>query len=121
MSGLPPDTENRAGIVVVAPREDIDIATAAPLAEWILEAVPNDARGAVLDLSRVRYVDSAGIRMLYGLTERLRRRRQRLRLVVPDDGAVRRVLDIVRFGVTAPVDSSVEAAVTGISTAATRG
>lgn len=107
--------------MVVAPREDIDIATADALAECVLEAVPNSSPGAVLDLTGVRYVDSAGIRMLFGLTERLRRRRQRLRLVVPDDGAVRRVLDIVGFSATAPLDLSVEAAVSGISAGGTRG
>jgi anti-anti-sigma factor len=53
---------------------------------------PNDARGLVVDLRDVSYLDSAGIRLLYHLREDLRAGRQRLRLVMGDDSPVNHTL-----------------------------
>ena len=46
----------------------------------------------VLDLTKVDYLDSAGIRMLYHLSEAVQARRQRLEVVVPSASMVSDVL-----------------------------
>lgn len=121
MSAFPPEIERRGDVVVVSPGEDLDIATADAFGARVLAAVPNRAAGAVIDLSRVRYIDSAGIRTLFTVAERLGQRRQALRVVARPDGAVGRILDIVGFGATVPMDESVTAAVGSIEAAAAAG
>lgn len=96
---------------MVSTGDDIDIATAEAFKEAVLDAVTNSSRGAVLDLSRVRYLDSAGIRVLFELAERLDHRRQSLRLVVAPDGAVSRVLSIVGLPAAVSIEDSVDLAV----------
>ena len=56
--------------------------------------MPSDATGFSLDLSDTRYLDSAGIAMLLVLDERLRRRRQKLHVIVPPQSPVRRLLQL---------------------------
>lgn len=109
MQSSPPDPGAR-GAVVVTQSEDIDIANADALAASVIAAVPNSAAGAVLDCSGVRYVDSAGIRMLVTIAERLHHRRQRLRIVLAPESGIRRVLQIANLDTTLLVDDSVEAA-----------
>ena len=71
---------------------EVDISNAARLEEDISEAVSNHVIGLVLDLSDTEYLDSAGIRMLFDLAQRLEGRRQALGLVVPDDSLIRHSL-----------------------------
>ena len=74
----------------------------------------NDSAGLVLDLSRVAYLDSAGIELLFDLARRLRTHRQRLRLVVPAAAPMRRVLDLCDIEEVAPMDATVEGAIEGL-------
>lgn len=83
---------------VVRLRGEIDLSNADALAEVAEGAVPNTARGLVLDLSDVTYLDSTGLRLVFRLARRLGDRQQALRLVVPDGARISRVLDFA--GVT---------------------
>lgn len=89
----------QAGAVLAAvePGFDIDITNAADLADLLLESVPSSARGMVLDLRQVEYVDSAGIRMLFGLARQLATGRQRLGLWLPESSPVRRLVSITNL------------------------
>jgi anti-anti-sigma factor len=51
----------------------------------------------VIDLTATQYLDSAGLRMLFTIAERLRVRGRRLHLVVPEGASVRRLLAIVEL------------------------
>ena len=73
----------RDGVVIARLTGEIDLSDAGELHAAITEATPNEAVGVVLDLSRVTYIDSAGIHLLYRLGESLRNRGQTLRIVVP--------------------------------------
>ena len=75
----------RDGVMVVTVIGEIDLSNAGELRGAITEATPNDALGLVLDLSRVDYIDSSGIHLLYRLGESLRARGQTLRIVIPPD------------------------------------
>jgi anti-sigma B factor antagonist len=62
---------------------ELDMSNAEDIGSAVLEATPNDVLGVILDLSGVRYLDSAGIYVVFGLRSRLRARGQRLRLTIP--------------------------------------
>src|SRR5690606_35601083 len=71
---------------------EVDISNAPEIASALHAAVGNAALGVVLDLTETTYLDSAGIRLLFEFARRLARRQQQLRLVVPEDSPVLRVL-----------------------------
>jgi anti-anti-sigma factor len=90
-------------VVVASLRGEIDLANARAIGSLVAGAVPNDATGAVLDLSDVTYLDSSGVHLVFDLAERLVARQQRLALVVPEASRIRRVLDLVNVRAVLPV------------------
>jgi anti-anti-sigma factor len=94
--------------------DDIDLDNATRLFREILDGITDDAIGLVVDLSEVRHIDSAGIRMLHKLAGWLAQRRMKLRLVVPDASSLRRVLEISRVDAYVAVTSTVDSAVSEI-------
>jgi anti-anti-sigma factor len=70
--------------------------------------VPRDATLVVLDLGGTRYLDSAGIAMLFRLVERFGHRRQELRLVVPPGSPIRAVIELTSLPAVVRVQDSVE-------------
>ncbi len=78
----------RDGYVVAAVVGEIDMSNAAELARALADKTPNDAQGLVLDLSRIDYLDSAGIHLLYRLRESVSARGLRLAIVVPKESPV---------------------------------
>ncbi len=90
---------------------EVDISNASRLEEDISEAVPNDVAGLVLDLSDTGYLDSAGIRMLFELAQRLEGRRQSLALVVPEGSLIRHSLIVTEVAQTMGVHETLAAAV----------
>jgi anti-anti-sigma factor len=110
-----PLTESRLHVVVTQLIEDIDLGNSARLYGELLDGMSQEAVGLVIDLSEVRHIDSAGIRMLHKLAGWLAQRRLELRVVVPDASSVRRVLELSSFDAHVPVTSTVDSAVTEIS------
>jgi anti-anti-sigma factor len=95
MSGLATvDAEQRGSDLVRRIAGEIDISNARELSSAIEEAVPNGTPSVVVDLSHVTYLDSAGVKLLMQLADRLRLRRRELRLVVPEDAPIRAVLEL---------------------------
>jgi anti-sigma B factor antagonist len=102
--------ERHGGTVVARLAGEVDMTNAARVREQLLDAVPNDALALVVDLGDCRYLDSAAIEVIFDLSRRLQRRRQELRLVVPDSSPLGRVLVLTDVSSVAPVHSSLEAA-----------
>jgi anti-anti-sigma factor len=102
--------EDRDGIVVARLAGELDIAGAPRVSDAIAEAVPTTSPGLVIDFSELKFIDSSGIAMLFGLARRLTSRRQQLRVVAPAEGPVIRVLDIVEFERAAPIHGDLEQA-----------
>lgn len=73
---------------------EIDLANAAEVQDEINAKITNDATEVVLDLADLAYLDSAGLRILFTLAERLRVLQMRLDLVVPPGSPVRRVVEM---------------------------
>jgi anti-sigma B factor antagonist len=102
--------ERHGGTVVGRLTGEVDMTNAALVRDRLLDAVPNDALALVLDLGGCRYLDSAGIEVIFDLSRRLQRRRQELRLVVPDSSPLGRVLTLTEVNTVAPVHATLESA-----------
>lgn len=107
--------ERRGEVQVVRVAGEVDISNAAKLEEDISDAVPNDAAGLVLDLSDTGYLDSAGIRMLFELGERLSGRRQSVAVVVPRDSVIRHSLVVTELARAMPMQESLDEAVAALA------
>lgn len=102
--------ERHGGTVVARLSGEVDMTNAGRIREQLLDAVPNDVLALVVDLADCRYLDSAAIEVLFDLARRLVRRRQDLRLVVPDTSPLERVLVLTDVNSVAPVYATLEAA-----------
>lgn len=80
--------ETLAGVVVAHVEGELDMSNASDLGAAITARVPSDARGLVLDLADVGYVDSAGIHVFFDLRERLTRRGQQIRVALAADATI---------------------------------
>ena len=104
----------RVGPMVVARVSgEVDSTNAEYVGGELRDAVPNDAHGLIVDLARTRYIDSAGIGLLFDLARRLRQRRQTMRLVIPPQSPLRRVLLLTEIQATAPLHESLDSALGG--------
>jgi len=86
------------GIVLARIVGEIDMSNSDELRTALAAAMPADARGMVLDMTGVEYLDSAGIRLLYLFGEDVRAGRQSLEVVIPSTSMVADVLRLA--GVT---------------------
>lgn len=72
-----------AGVTVLTPFEELDLASAPRLETAIGEALRSGSRQLVLDLSRLTFVDSSGLRLFLVLCRRSRSEGWRLTLTRP--------------------------------------
>jgi anti-anti-sigma factor len=105
--------EEVGDVVVGRVAGEVESVNAEELSTALATRLTSEAAGLVIDLSQVTYLDSAGIELLFDLARRLRTHRQRLRLVVPADAPMRRVLELCDIDRAAPIDATVEAALEG--------
>jgi anti-anti-sigma factor len=106
------DIRNDDNAIVVSVVGEVDISNAADIGSMLEGSVPQRALGLILDLSRATYIDSAGVHLLFRLGGRLTRRRQQLRVVVPDTTPVYKIVNLAGLGWTVPQDRSVDEALT---------
>ena len=85
---------------------EIDMDNASQVQHQVFRAIGNQHTGVTLDLSGVEYLDSAGLRVLFTLGNRLGILQITLRLVVPEVSPVRRVIDLSGMATTIPVHTS---------------
>lgn len=102
--------DRRDGSIVARLNGEVDMSNAVYVRDQLLASMPNDALALVLDISACRYLDSAAIEVLFEVSRRLGRRRQELRLVMPSDSPLRRVIELTEVHTAAPVYESLEAA-----------
>jgi anti-anti-sigma factor len=107
--------EHHDGTPVAFLNGDVDAANAGRVGEELIAAVTNRASALIVVLSDIRYLDSAGINLLFQLHDQLSTRRQRLGLVLGASAQLGRVLEISGVPTTIPVWEDVEAALAGIS------
>lgn len=103
--------EDHEGWVVAHLAGDVDMTNAASVGDELARAVTNEAAGLVVDLAGMRYLDSAGIGVLFALARRLRSRRQELRIALPSPSPLTRVLEITEMHTVASLHETVDRAV----------
>jgi anti-sigma B factor antagonist len=86
----------RSGATVVTVSGELDILTAPRFSASIDELVRRRARDVVVDMSEVRFIDSAGLYVLLSAQRRVTRHGRWLGLICPD-AAVRRVIELTRL------------------------
>jgi anti-anti-sigma factor len=84
----------RGGIVLAVVEGEIDLSNAGGLRGELTAAVPNSARGLLLDLSGLEFLDSSGVHMLYDIADRLTTRQQRFAVVLEPDAPPRRAIEL---------------------------
>ncbi len=86
----------RADCTVVAVAGELDILTAPKFSATIDELVRKRAGDVLVDLSEVRFVDSAGLQVLLSARRRMTRQGRGLAMICPD-GPARRVMELARL------------------------
>ena len=104
--------DRRGDMVVARLSGEVDMSNATYVRDQLLASMPNEAIALVLDISGTRYLDSAAIEILFEVSRRLARRRQELRLAMPSDSPLRRVIELTEVHTAAPVYESLEEALT---------
>lgn len=89
-------TRDEGDWLLVQPTGEIDIATARSVESHLAAN-----RDTILDLTKVTFMDSTGLRTVVGVHNRLNEAEHRLRIVVPD-GPVERIIAIT--GLTDALD-----------------
>jgi anti-sigma B factor antagonist len=116
MSWLARIVEERHGDVPVAAVEgEIDGSNVDELAARVQTMLTNRTHALVVDLERTRYIDSAGINMLFMLGAELDQRQQRLHLVVAPTSPIARMLSISGLDATIATHSTRDAALAAAS------
>jgi anti-sigma B factor antagonist len=81
---------------VLAAAGELDILTVPAFSAKLNELVRRRARDIVVDLSEVRFVDSAGLQVLLSAQRRVTRHARRLVVICPA-GPARRVIELARL------------------------
>ena len=105
-------TRTEENAIVASLAGEVDISNAADIGSVLESSVPQRALGLILDLSHATYIDSAGVHLLFRLGGRLTRRRQQLRVVVPEAAPIHKIVNLAGLGWTVPQDHSVSEALT---------
>jgi anti-sigma B factor antagonist len=99
------------GAVVVARLDgEIDMSNAREIGEAVSRKVFNETLGLVVDLTDVGYLDSAAIRVMFGLREQLQTRGQQIRLVVAPGTPIVEALRVVDVPAAIGVHETLEGA-----------
>jgi anti-sigma B factor antagonist len=114
MSNLEPQTFSirvlpDAAAFVLEVEGEVDMLTA-PAVLKAVEEVPEDTPWIVIDLTKVSFLDSSGLNTLVQARRALDARQATMRLVVPADGAIRRVFEITHLTEALTVVDTREAA-----------
>lgn len=106
--------EHHDGIPVARLDGEVDAANARRVLDELLAPLSNTGPGLILDLSAARYLDSAGINVLFALHELLSARRQSFGLVIDADSPLSRILDVSGVRATVPVHDGLTGALAGV-------
>jgi anti-anti-sigma factor len=108
--------DERDGVLVAQVSGELDLSNVYDVGDAIAGAIRGEHAGLVLDLSDLRHLDSAGVRMLFDLRARLAAGRQRFAVVVGAGAPIREVLILAAVPATIRVHDEVDAAVTDVAT-----
>jgi anti-anti-sigma factor len=87
-------TTTERGTMHITVSGEIDLSNAAAIESELCEAIAHHPRAVVVDLTELTYLDSAGIRILFALASRLKPLRIMMKLVVPLESPIRRLIEL---------------------------
>jgi anti-anti-sigma factor len=99
--------EQEGDVVVARILGEVDISNAGQVRQELMDAVPNSARGIVVDVSSVGHLDSSGVALLFELARALDRRQQGACVVAPETALSSRVLHITHLEQAVPMVETV--------------
>ena len=108
------------GVPVVTAPAEIDVTTAEQLRLVLLRPAARKDATVVVDMTRTRFCDSAGLTVLVRAYKRAVADGGELRLVIPADGAVARIFAITRLDSAIPLFGSLDEALAARPAAVTR-
>ena len=76
---------------------EVDLDNAETIEDQLAAAIPNETRAVTLELGKLEYLDSAGLRVLFALAARLEVLQIDLRVEAPSGSPSRRVLQLSGF------------------------
>jgi anti-sigma B factor antagonist len=97
-----------AEIRVISTSRELDLAAAVELCALVDAARRAGHKRLLLDLTRLEFCDSSGLRALIGAAEEVRASAGRMVVVRPVDGAVRRLFALTGADELLPLRSSVD-------------
>ena len=112
------ETEEHDAVAVARLSGEIDLSNVADIGDALALVPSPGALGLVIDMTGLRHVDSAGVRMLFDLRRRFGQHRQHIALAVPGRARVRDVLELAAVGERVPILPDVPAAVAAVRAAA---
>ena len=101
----------RGDVRIVSLAGAVDLGSVETCKARILGAARGPARGVVVDLRRVTFLDSSGLKLIFSLRRRLSRRGKQFALVAPEHREVRRLLNLVDVEAAVELRESIEDAV----------
>ncbi len=102
------------GVPVIAAPAEIDVTTAEQLRAVLLDSAGHGYATIVVDMTGTRFCDSAGLSVLVRAHKRAVSEGGELRLVVPRDGTVPRILNLTGLDLYLPCFSSLTEALARI-------
>ena len=107
--------DSASGVPVARVVGEIDLSNAGDVLESSIEGAFSDSAGTLLvDLTGVTYMDSAGIRALFELGERLAAVGKRMIAIVPEESPIRRVLELADAQTAIALQTDLEGAVAAL-------
>jgi anti-anti-sigma factor len=98
--------DRRDGVVCIDVTGELDLSNAKVVEQQILQGVGDGPAAVTLDLTRLRYIDSAGLWILFRLGTQLRTAGIDGEVLVPADGPVRRMVETAGVEAAIPVRPS---------------
>jgi anti-anti-sigma factor len=95
--------ERRPDAALISVAGEIDLANAKTTEQQILQGVGDGLSAVTLDLTGLRYIDSAGLWILFRLGTALMTAGIAGEVVVPADGPIRRMVDTAGVAAVLPV------------------
>lgn len=106
--------EDHDGVPVARLAGEVDISRAAGIRLDLLRSLSNLHLGLVVDLRDVSYLDSAGVNILFEVSERLAARQQAMVTVIPENAVIQKVAELVNLRAATEIHENMDGAVAAI-------
>jgi anti-anti-sigma factor len=92
------NTSTKGETVHIVVSGEIDLGNAAALETELRAAVADQPRAVSVDLTDLTYLDSTGIRILFAIASLLKPLQVMMKLIVPLDSPIRRLIELSGLG-----------------------